>query len=99
MNKSFIDEIKEAFPDYEDNETTKIAKRLMSYFGGQQLYVPLRLNTSNRDQNIYADFKGNNIKELCRKYCLSEKHIYKIIRQQRLSLEASKPKKTYDLRG
>ena len=58
---------------------------LAEYIGGRALYLPRAhaLKTELRHQRIYRDFTGDNIRELVRKYRMSEQDIYGIIRKQR----------------
>ncbi len=72
----------------EQNVTT-IARQLTvcmaRQFGGMQFYMPkiAHLEAHMRDMEIYEAFTGNNIRELARKYDLSEVSIYNIIKRQR----------------
>ncbi|WP_386695869.1 Mor transcription activator family protein [Lonepinella sp. MS14435] len=58
---------------------------LAEYFGGRSFYLPsgTRLKATVRAYTIFKEFNGNNIKELVKKYHLSESHIYNILRIQR----------------
>lgn len=58
---------------------------LIDALGGQVIYLPRAVSFKSfvRDQQIYAEFTGNNHKELCMKYDLSEPRIYQIIQEQR----------------
>ncbi|WP_044469781.1 Mor transcription activator family protein [Mannheimia massilioguelmaensis] len=63
----------------------KLAGVLAHYIGGQTIYMPTgeRVKMAIRNAQIYHDFTGNNVRELIRKYKLSESKIYEIIREQR----------------
>ena len=58
---------------------------LIDQFGGQVIYMPCAKSFKAfvRDQQIFAEFNGRNTKALCRKYKLSEPHIYSILKEQR----------------
>jgi Mor family transcriptional regulator len=62
----------------------KVINKIIAVYGGQQLYIPKRLSCINRDKQIFENFDGKNLRELCRKYDLSAQHVYKIIRQERI---------------
>ncbi|QOF67326.1 transcriptional regulator [Actinobacillus sp. GY-402] len=66
-------------------QASKIIGILANYIGGQSIYLPTgdRIKVALRDAQIYQDFKGNNVRELIRKYKLSETQVYEIIRTQR----------------
>jgi len=54
-------------------------------WGGLSVYIPLGMMyaLSERDQQIYADFTGNNHQQVCRKYNISLQWLYKIIATQK----------------
>ena len=58
---------------------------LAEYLGGRAVYLPRGhvLKTALRDQRLFADYTGDNIHELTRKYRLCEQAVYGIIRRQR----------------
>ncbi|WP_424405271.1 Mor transcription activator family protein [Pasteurella sp. PK-2025] len=66
-------------------QSKKIIFAISSYFGGQSVYLPTGtiLKKALRNYEIFNNFKGDNIKELIRKYQLSESQIYSILREQR----------------
>lgn len=70
----------------------EIAVEMAAYWGGQLIYFPKGkfLILSKRDRQIYAEFNGHNVKELARKYDVSEQHIYRIIKAMRRSDLASR---------
>lgn len=60
----------------EDTARTIVDRMLMEW-AGQQVYIPIR--HPRRDDMIMADFTGNNVPELARKYHLSVRTIHKIV--------------------
>ncbi|EHK90955.1 Mor transcription activator family protein [Aggregatibacter actinomycetemcomitans] len=70
------------------NEALKLAERtvltISNYFGGRSFYLPSGsvLKRQIRDNQIFKEFKGNNMDEISRKYNLSAPHIYSILRKQ-----------------
>jgi len=54
-------------------------------WGGLSVYIPkgIMYALSERDQQIYDDFNGNNHHEICRKYKISMQWLYKIIAAQK----------------
>lgn len=62
-----------------------IALQMAEYWGGQLIYFSKGkfVLLSRRDRTIYAEFDGTNIKDLCRRYNISEAHLYRIIKAMR----------------
>ena len=60
--------------------------RLAELFGGSGMYFPEldKLLTELRNANIRAEFDGGNHKALARKYGLSERWIYEILKAEGL---------------
>ncbi|HIF9532283.1 TPA: Mor transcription activator family protein [Photobacterium damselae] len=60
---------------------------LCKNFGGVQFYLPRgsQLDIAVQNLKIWNEFKGNNVKELARKYEVSEQHIYRILAKMRKS--------------
>lgn len=56
-------------------------KRLMSVFGGVNLYIPKvdKLERMERNDSIQAEFNGYNFRELAQKYGLTEVSIRSIV--------------------
>lgn len=54
------------------------------YGGGRNWYLPTKesLLQQLRDQQIYRDSRGLQVRDLVRKYKISEPHVYRIINQQ-----------------
>ena len=59
--------------------------KLSSYLGGTQIYIPRKehIVKTVKYQAIKREFDGNNIKQLSKKYGVSESTVYRIIRQQK----------------
>jgi Mor family transcriptional regulator len=66
-------------------QAIKLLADAAEYGGGRTWYLPTkaRLLQQLRDQNIYKDSRGMQVRDLVNKYKLSEPHIYRIIDQQR----------------
>lgn len=62
-----------------------IADRITEEWGGQSFYLPMNMvrKLKTRDDQIFADYTGDNIAELCMKYKLSRQAIYRIIKKVR----------------
>ena len=80
----------------------EIIEQIQKYVDGANIYIPrkqghrqewgtktaYKCELQNRSQLIYKDFlAGMTVNELAEIYCLSEKSIQRIIRQQKLSNE------------
>ncbi len=63
----------------------EIANRMAAHWGGQNIYFPMGLTykLSQRDQQIFDDFNGQNHSDLARKYGVSLQWIYKIVKAVR----------------
>lgn len=63
----------------------RVANMLAEDWGGTSVYVPKdvagRLTARNRA--LYAEFRGDNIHEIARRYGLSEQRVYSIIKHER----------------
>lgn len=61
--------------------------RLADYVGGTQIYIPKKeeLLKSRKYNLIREEFNGNNIKELARKYDVSESTVYRLVRDEILN--------------
>lgn len=74
---------------FEHNEAWRIAKRLIirqsHFLGGGMVYLPRndKLKKALRDAHLYHDFTGNNIRELMKKYNLTQQSVYQICAEQR----------------
>ncbi len=70
------------------------AKVIAKRWGGQNVYIPKNLAEliTERDYKVYQEFNGRNIKELARKFNLSEQWIYSIIsRVDKIELRRRQP--------
>ncbi|KVN33328.1 DNA-binding protein [Burkholderia pyrrocinia] len=63
----------------------EIADRMAAHWGGQNIYFPMGVSyrLSQRDRQIFDEFRGDNHAELARKYGVSLQWIYKIIKAVR----------------
>lgn len=72
-----------------------VEQGIVDFWGGIQLYIPVEaLNLLLRNEQIYRDYNGDNIPELCRQYHLSVTQVRKIIneiRTTRKGLTTPKP--------
>lgn len=61
---------------------TDVAMRMVEQWGGQQLYMPkgVRIEASRMHHQIYEEWRGNNHRELARKYGFSLQFIYRVIK-------------------
>lgn len=68
-----------------EKQSIELALDISGHFGGSQFYLPKpnHLEKFVRDIKLFGEFNGNNIKELARKYSLTEVQVYSIIREQR----------------
>ncbi len=59
-----------------------IVDRFRQAFGGQLIYFPkgTQCDISERDEHLYAEFNGNNQKELAKKYGVTIQQVYKRLR-------------------
>jgi len=71
--------------DKADHVSQEIANRMAAHWGGQNIYFPMGLSykLTQRDQQIYDEFTGDNQSDLARKYGVSIQWIYKIIKTVR----------------
>lgn len=72
----------------------EVAEHLAKHWGGSGIYFPMGMTykLSQRDRQIYSEFKGNNHFELAQKYGVSVIWIYKIIRTVQKEELASRQK-------
>ena len=57
----------------------RVANRLRAKWGGERIYIGKRRQIIQRNQLIRASFTGNNVPDLCLRYQLSRRQIYRII--------------------
>lgn len=67
------------------NEAQAVILALAGYFGGRMLYLPrdTRLRLALRDNLIWQQFNGCNVRQLGERYNLTDMQIYNILREQR----------------
>lgn len=76
-----------------------IALAIADEFAGQQIYVPCFFSqeVAARHQTIYDEYGSKaDIPDLCRKYEISERHLYRILAQVRAQDLASRQKSLFD---
>ncbi|MCM2494578.1 Mor transcription activator family protein [Burkholderia glumae] len=63
----------------------EIADRMAGHWGGQNIYFPMGVSyrLSQRDRQIFEEFRGDNQAELARKFGVSLQWVYKIIKTVR----------------
>lgn len=67
-----------------DEVIRTVEQGIVDFWGGIQLYIPIEaLNLLLRNEQIYRDYNGDNIPELCRKYQMSFAQVRKIINELR----------------
>lgn len=77
----------------------RIALAIADEFAGQQIYVPCFFSqeVAARHQTIYDEFRSKaDIPELCKKYEISERHLYRILAQVRSQDVASRQQSLFD---
>lgn len=65
-----------------DEIAAAVVNRVVSRFGGAQVYVPRKTSAERRlrDQRIRDEFNGTNIRYLARKFMLSERTVRRLLR-------------------
>ena len=60
-------------------------RTLAHYHGGCTFYLPRgdRLEQALRDNRMWDEFNGRNIRELCTRYRLTEQRVYQVLAEQR----------------
>lgn len=58
--------------------------KLASHFGGTQIYIPQidKLLKNVKYKNVIEEFDGYNIRQLSKKYNVSESTVYRLVRDQ-----------------
>ncbi len=58
---------------------------ISAYIGGRSIYLPRgdRVLEAIRDRRIWSEFRGDNTVELARRYDLTERHVQRILAEQR----------------
>ncbi len=77
-------------PELPDDKLHIVTERILlvllsNVIGGVSIYCPKADSVQRliRDKDIYHQFNGNNTDELARRYKLSTRHIYNIVKEQR----------------
>ena len=80
-------------PSQSEEKAEELALALAKHMGGRQVYLPkaTELEAHFRSEQIFAEFTGDNITALSRKYGLSEPRIYQILSEQRIIYKAKQP--------
>lgn len=68
--------------DKADQAGREIAERMAGHWGGQNIYFPmgLTMRLSQRDQEIYDAFTGDNHSDLARQFGVSVQWVYRILK-------------------
>ena len=71
-----------------------VEQGVVDFWGGIQIYIPVEaLNLLLRNEQIYRDYNGDNIPDLCRKYQISGTQVRKIVNEIRTARQGTiKPK-------
>jgi len=85
-----IEQLKKALVDTgtSEDDALDVVERIIRWgaangASGEYHYWPgsfRPLTPPQRAEGIRADFKGNNLKEICAKYCVSARTVYRIVR-------------------
>lgn len=75
-----------------------IMRAIAETCGGSQVYIPKADSIARcaRDEAIWRDFRGDNHRELARKYGVTDVHIYRIVKRMR-ALDAARRQDALDL--
>ncbi len=65
----------------------EVAGAIADDWGGQNIYIPMELvgRRSQRNTQLYREFRGDNAPELATRYALSVQHVYRIIKAMRVA--------------
>jgi Mor family transcriptional regulator len=91
MLADFIDVLRAAYKrdGLDDEQTDRLARQgvlaLSDYLGGRYFYLAKgeNLKAFLRDDQIWREFNGQNIAELAQRYNVSERHVYRVLAEQR----------------
>ena len=77
-----------------DQAGCALADELAEDFGGQNFFFPMdsAYKVALRDIQIYEDFTGKNYTELSRRYKMSVRGIYKVIKRVRAKGDPNQPR-------
>lgn len=87
MEDVTMDDLQEQHRQYAEIIGIANLIRLAKEFGGTQIYIPKpdELIKLAKYKKISEEFDGYNIKQLSKKYDVSESTVYRIVREQLLS--------------
>lgn len=62
-----------------------VMRAIAELCGGTQVYIPKAdsIERCTRDEAIWRDFRGGNVRELAQRYRVTEVHIYRILKRMR----------------
>jgi Mor family transcriptional regulator len=91
MLADFVDVLRAAYqragidPDQTDRLARQGVMALSDYLGGRYFYLAKgeNLKQALRDDEIWREFDGQNIAELAQRYSVSERHVYRVLAEQR----------------
>lgn len=66
-----------------DTFTEALAVELTRQLGGERVYISsCPLDKNERDKAIRREFNGRNIRQMCEKYDLSRRSVYRIVNKK-----------------
>jgi len=79
-----LDDLQEQHREYAELIGIENLIHLSQYFGGTQIYIPMpgELFKKRKYELIQEEFNGFNIRELAKKYDVSESTVYRLVRDQ-----------------
>jgi Mor family transcriptional regulator len=91
MLADFVDVLRAAYQraGVDDDDVDRLARQgvmaLSDYLGGRYFYLAKgdNLRAALRDDQIWREFDGQNIAELAQRYSVSERHVYRVLAEQR----------------
>ena len=85
LNKLKLEDVPDAYKDLAEEIGFEAFKKLIDFTGGGVIYIPQlsAINACVRNREIRENFNGN-IKELSKKYCLSEMQIRRIVKEEKI---------------
>ncbi len=77
-----LDELKEQHREYAEMIGVENLIRLSEAYGGTSIYIPKidDMLKSRKNAAIIREFDGGNIKQLARKYGVSERTVYRLVK-------------------
>ena len=74
-----LDELKEQHREYAEMIGVENLIRLSEAYGGTSIYIP-KIDDMLKNAAIIREFDGGNIKQLARKYGVSERTVYRLVK-------------------